>query len=217
MLRAVLFDLDGTLHDRASSVRLLLEAQYRQFEDALHMVSSEQYVRRVLALDDHGYRDKTEVFGAIASELRLDPALVPALTAQFFAAYAAHSRAFPEAVGVLSALRARGLKLAIVTNGKESVQQQKIERLGFAPLMDAVLISEREGVKKPSPQIFQRALDRLEVVYTDAMYVGDHPVIDVKGAVDAGLTATWRRTAAWPPPNVRHDAIDTLDDLLTLV
>lgn len=149
MLRAVLFDLDGTLHDRASSVRLLLEAQYRQFASELRGVACEQYVQRALELDNHGYRDKRLVFTVLAAELGLEPALAPALTAHFFEAYAAHARAFPEALRVLAALRERGMRLAVITNGRQRVQQQKLERLGFAPLMDAVLISEVEGLKKP--------------------------------------------------------------------
>ena len=72
MVRAVLFDLDGTLHDRASSVRLLFEAQYTQFESELPGVSREQYVRRALELDNHGYRDKREVFQRAHDRARLE-------------------------------------------------------------------------------------------------------------------------------------------------
>jgi putative hydrolase of the HAD superfamily len=217
MLRAILFDLDGTLHDRAHTVRSLFEAQHRQFEAELRSVPREEYVRRMLVLDNYGYREKTEAFGELASELGLDAALAPVLAAHFFDTYAGHVRAFPEVLHVLSALRGRGLKLGIVTNGRQSVQQQKIDRLGLAALVDTVSISEAEGLKKPHPQIFQRALERLGVPARDAMYVGDHPVIDVKGAVDAGLSAAWRRTPAWPPPEVCHHPLDTLEELLALI
>ena len=94
-----------TARIRARSVRSLLEAQHGQFAAELGEISREQYVHRALELDNHGYRDKRLVFTVLATELGLDPALAPALTAYFFDAYAAHTRAFPEALRVLAALR----------------------------------------------------------------------------------------------------------------
>lgn len=214
MLRAILFDLDGTLHDRETTVRLLFAAQHAQFEAELSGVSRERYVERLLLLDEHGYREKSQVFALLAAELGFDAALAPTLTAHFFEAYPDHAVAFPEATRVLASLRAAGFELGIITNGKQIVQQRKIDRLGFAPLVDTILISESEGIKKPDPRIFQRALERLEVAPAEALYVGDHPIADVQGAVSAGLSAVWRRTPTWAPPEVEHRAMDTLDELI---
>jgi putative hydrolase of the HAD superfamily len=217
MVAGILFDLDGTLHDREASVRELVVAQYGRFEAELAGVSRERYVARVLELDDHGYGDKAVLYRRLVSELGLRDELGAALTADFFEVYPAHARAFPEVAGVLVQLRGRGLKLGIITNGRVSVQERKLERLRLAASMDVVLISEREGLKKPDRVIFERALERLGLAADEAWYVGDHPVIDVKGAVDAGLGAVWRRTPFWHSPEVAHQAIDTLDELMSLV
>jgi putative hydrolase of the HAD superfamily len=216
MPRAILFDLDGTLHDRETTVRALFEAQHARFEAELAGVTRERYLERALALDEHGYRDRDRVFALLARELGLVAALAPRLTANFYEEYPEHAVAFPEATAVLAALRARGFRLGIITNGKQLVQQRKIDRLGFAPLVDVVVISESEGVKKPDARIFQRALERLGVSAAQATYVGDHPVTDVWGSVSSGLSAIWRRTPTWVPPDVEHRAIDTLDELLPM-
>lgn len=215
--RCILFDLDGTLHDRATSVRALLAAQYRAFATELAVVSSERYLARALELDDHGYGDKPTMFARIVEELGLRAELAAVLTEHFFATYAEHTQAFPEVTGVLSALKARGVRLGLVTNGRVSMQESKVERLGLAPFLDVTVISEREGLKKPQVEIFQRAVQRLGATVETTWYVGDHPTIDVKGAVDAGLGAVWRRTTAWAPPLVPHHAIDDLSELLALV
>ena len=60
----------------------------------------------------------------------------------------------PDAFGVLTALRAAGLKTGIITNGSIAAQDAKISGLGLAPLMDVILISEREGISKPDQQSF---------------------------------------------------------------
>jgi putative hydrolase of the HAD superfamily len=91
-------------------------------------------------------------------------------------------------------LRNHQLKLGIVTNGSIAAQEPKIQRLGLAALMDTVLISEREGVRKPEAEIFNRALDRLGVDAASAWFVGDHVDADIRGASEAGLTAVWRRS-----------------------
>ena len=55
------------------------------------------------------------------------------------------------------------------------------------------LISDAEGVSKPKRQIFDRALERLNVTPAHAVFVGDHPEVDVAGVRAAGMRAIWHR------------------------
>jgi putative hydrolase of the HAD superfamily len=78
--------------------------------------------------------------------------------------------------------------------------------------MAAILVSEAVGLAKPDPRMFHLALEQLRVAPSQAVYVGDHPVIDVQGASEAGLTAIWlRRSMPWPPgwspPQYQVDAL----------
>jgi putative hydrolase of the HAD superfamily len=117
-------------------------------------------------------------------------------------------------LAVLAQLREHGLRLGIITNGTVRIQEPAIQRLGLSRLMDAILISEREGIRKPEPEIFARAVRTLGMDRSETWHVGDHPEVDVRGAADAGLTAIWRRTSYWPEPNAPHKAIQDLSDLL---
>jgi putative hydrolase of the HAD superfamily len=62
---------------------------------------------------------------------------------------------FPELPSVLAGLRlrARGMKLGIISNGSTSMQEQKVRQRGLTDLMDEVLISERDGLRKPDPKV----------------------------------------------------------------
>jgi putative hydrolase of the HAD superfamily len=213
-MKAVLFDLDGTLYDRDAAVRDLVAAQYAAFAPTLGAALGNDFVARVLELDDHGYRDKLEVYGTIARERGLAEELARELAADFLRRYDGFCRPFPDAVSTLTELKRRGLKTGVITNGRQSVQHGKIDALGIRSLLDTVSISEAEGLRKPDRRIFERTLARLGVAPADCAFVGDHPEVDVAGARAAGLHAIWRRSPHRGPPAEPVPTIETLRDLL---
>jgi len=215
--QAVLFDLDGTLFDRDTSFQELVKAQYRAFAPALRAIPRDVFVQRVVELDEHGYVEKALVYRAVVSEFALPVPLAESLLAHFQDTYASFSRCFPEVPAALANLGGRGVKLGIITNGSTRMQEDKIRALGISEFFDTVLISEREGFRKPDRRIFDLALDRLSVGAEEAWYVGDHPVADIRGACDAGLTAVWRRTCYWQTPDAPCHHIDGLDELPDLL
>ncbi len=104
------------------------------------------------------------------------------------------------------------------TSGPDSsVHEQKIRQLGIANLMDEMLISEREGLRKSDRKIFERAIERLRIAPEDAWYVGDHPVIHVRGAFEAGLPPVWQYTSHWQRPEVVAREIHSLDELVRIL
>ena len=215
--KAVLFDLDGTLFDRDASFLSLVQDQFDCFAAELERIPREVFVKRVIEMDGHGYVDKQVVYRDLARELCLPETIGECLAIHFRDAYASYSRCFPEVPSALAALRASGLKLGIITNGSTSMQEQKIRQLGLGELMDEVLISEREGLRKPDRKIFERALERLRVAPTEAWYVGDHPFVDMHGAFEAGLTPVWRYTPHWQRPAVPVHEIHSLDELVRIL
>lgn len=217
MVKGVLFDLDGTLFDRDSAVRQVFTAQHRAFQSVLVDVEPERFVERLLELDDHGHADKRTTYGRLVRELGLDSKLGDTLTEHFREIYPMFGAPFPDALFTLGELRRRGLRLALVTNGRADTQAAKVQRLGLGPCFDATLISESEGLKKPDRRIFERALARIGVAPEQAWHVGDHPMADVAGAHAAGVTAIWRFVPYWPEPSCQAFTIHQLSELLALV
>jgi putative hydrolase of the HAD superfamily len=213
--RAVLFDLDNTLWSRDDAVRRLATTQHSAFAE-LAVVPVAQYAQRVIALDDRGRVDKSVVYQQIVRDFDLPDALAVALYDHFWTMYATFCEPVPDAVAVLTALRAAGFKTGIVTNGTVAIQDPKIAGLGLAPFMDVILVSEREGIRKPDSAIFHRAVTRSGVEPSEAWFVGDHPDADVRGAAEAGLTAVWLRSWADAAPYAAH-TISALSELLPLL
>jgi putative hydrolase of the HAD superfamily len=140
--------------------------------------------------------------------------IVPTLVSDFWQRYHDFCRPFLGVLQTLEELRRNGKKVAVVTNGRKSVQEGTIAALHLSHLLDAVLISEVEGVKKPDRRIFERAVERLGFAPSECCHIGDHPVADVGGALAAGLRAIWKRVAYWPPPIERVPSIDNFAEVL---
>ena len=64
---------------------------------------------------------------------------------------------------------------------------KSLRQLGINAFFNAVVVSEENGWRKPSSHIFQDALNKLQVQADEAVYVGDSPIEDIKGAKEAGL------------------------------
>jgi putative hydrolase of the HAD superfamily len=90
------------------------------------------------------------------------------------------------AFDLLAGLRARGIRAAVISNSDGRVRE-KLASLGFAGAFEFVVDSHEEGVEKPDPEIFRRALDRLGVPPERAAYIGDIYSIDAVGARAAGM------------------------------
>jgi putative hydrolase of the HAD superfamily len=62
-----------------------------------------------------------------------------------------------------------------------------LDRVELSPHFELMLDSQLEGVHKPNPEIFRRALARMGVAPEVALYAGDIPEVDVLGARGAGM------------------------------
>jgi len=105
----------------------------------------------------------------------------------------------PAATPALTLAREAGLKTGVISNSNGTIKQI-LAGLDLVRLVDLVLDSQEEGVEKPHPEIFARALARAGVGAADAVYVGDLYSIDVLGARRAGLRAVLLDPGAcWGP------------------
>lgn len=126
------------------------------------------------------------------------------------------ARLYDESLEVLDAVRRRGLLTAIITNGPSGLQRGKLATVGLEGF-DAVVVSGEVGHRKPEREIFAHTLSALGVPATSAVHVGDNQVADVEGALAAGLRAIWiNRTGAVAASDPHHVVTD-LREVLALI
>lgn len=212
--KLVLFDLDDTLCDHDTSLRLRLRVA---FEDACHGLGEvdlarlvEVAVARSVFGTDH-FGDILALAGADAPE-RVERAVTSYVSDRYRGL-----ELFDEALEVVGAVR-QYARVGMITNGPSEIQRNKIARLRIADVFPFILVSEEVGAWKPDPAIFLRALELGEAEPHEAVYVGDNPEHDVAGARAAGLVSVWvnRAGRAWPGGPPPDYAVGNLRELLPL-
>lgn len=126
-------------------------------------------------------------------------------------------RLYDEALEVLDSVRARGIRTAVVTNGPSALQRAKLAAVGLSDGFDAVIVSAEVGVQKPEAAIFASALDALGVPAEAALHIGDSQAADVAGARAAGLTAVWIDRNGAASASAPHAVVTDLRGLLDLL
>jgi putative hydrolase of the HAD superfamily len=213
MIKAVLFDLDGTLLDRDESVKKFIHNQYDRLNRVVGHIPREIYIKRFIVLDQRGYVWKDKVYQQLVSEFQISEKTWEELLHDYITEFKHHCVPFPNLNTTLEKLKNSHIRLAIITNGRGQFQLDNIKALGIEKYFDTILISEWEGMKKPNPEIFIRAVKQLNVSPEQSIFVGDHPENDVKAAQNVGMKGIWKRDLQWN--QVEADYI--LDDLADLL
>ena len=176
------FDLDGTLLDTSGD----LAAAVNHALDTIGRAPLP--VERIRPMIGGGARHMLSQGMAATGgcdEAQLD-LLHDRLLAYYEANISVHTRPFPGAIEAVEALRARGVRVGIMTNKIEKFARAVLGDLGLTDRFDAIIGGDTlgPGSSKPSPVAIQALVDRLGG--GRAAYVGD-TIFDVKGAKAAGL------------------------------
>jgi putative hydrolase of the HAD superfamily len=209
--RAILFDLDDTILSAYGRPEPAWLAVAEEFTAELAPITPLDLVRAVLAearglwadADSHRhwrmrlFEARRETVARAFARLARDGGRVPARdVADRLADRFSHSREeqlslFPRAHEVVDALKARGLRLALVTNGEADLQRAKVDRFALAHRFDHVQIEGEHGFGKPEERAYVHAMGALGVTPPETWMVGDNLEWEVVAPQRLGIYAVW--------------------------
>lgn len=181
----IIFDMDDTLYPEADFVRSGHRAVAERVWQDLR-VDIEPELRRRFA---SGQRGDLMSAALAAVEVQTPHDYVGRVLVPVYREHAPAICPYVETVPVLTELRARGHRLALLSDGWAEVQRRKLVALGVAELFDVIVITDELGrdAWKPSPVGFERILHTLSFTGDAAMYVSDNPHKDFAGPHRLGI------------------------------
>ncbi|WP_028649562.1 HAD family hydrolase [Nocardiopsis sp. CNT312] len=189
---AICFDLDDTLIDDSAAsstgLRAVMErighpdfSAARTLWEVQTEISFGTYLRGKISLEQQR-RERIRALAVQAGRSDLVDQQCDDLYRLYLDAHRSGWQVFPDTHRALNALASAGYRLAVVTNGVESLQHAKMQALELTPYFHAVVCADTVGAGKPDPRIFETAAQRLGVDPRACWHVGDQIQSDGVGA-----------------------------------
>lgn len=197
----ILFDLDDTLFDFKASEAKALEDTLVKFG----ITPSKEIIKRYSEINvsywrkfDIGLIEKDVLckrrFADFGRELGMDESVFPSASVNRFYLdqLGSYGILFEGAVELCKALRNRGYKIMIITNGTAHVQHSRLQATGFTDCIDGLYISEEIGYRKPTVEYFSHVLNNIgDLCKEHYLIVGDSLTSDIAGGVFNGIDTCW--------------------------
>ena len=216
MLKAVVFDAYGTLLDVHGAMQRHAELLPPDWE----RISAEWRQKQleyswVETLSGAPHRDFWQLTRAgldfVAARHRItDPAVLDTLMDAYRTL-----PAYKDAKPVLAALRGRGIRTAILSNGEPAMLRAGTDAARLSPLLDAVISIEDIGLYKPHPDVYGLAARALGLALPEMGFVTSN-AWDAQGAARAGFRVFWCNRIGQPPEYGLHESATVVSGLSDL-
>lgn len=193
------FDLDHTIYDFDKNSALTFQAIFTEMNlsgiddfmthfKPINDAYWERFAKEEISRDFLRYGRLKDTFTAI--KVNVSDEHIYHIADSFIENLSNYNHVFNDAHETLDYLKTK-YTLHIITNGPEVVQEKKMINAQLDHYFKTVTNSEKAGVKKPHPGIFNFALKEANVKPQNSLMIGDNINADVNGALNVGMQAVW--------------------------
>lgn len=229
LYKHILFDLDHTLWDfERNSSEALLEvynlfnlAHFDNFGSSLFVSQFKEVNANLWDLYNHDKIDqeylRNERFKIVLTDLGLKPEEVPENIGEVYLQICpTKGNVIPFAFEILNYLKGK-YQLHIITNGFEDVQDTKLKSSNLKDYFEKVITSERVGFKKPSKEMFNKAIEWIGGDKNEFLMIGDNIDTDIQGALNAEIDVVY-----FNPESIPHELevtyeVSSLNEIMSIL
>lgn len=217
MIKAVLFDFDETLQDRTAAFEKYMDLFLDEFCPDISPQEKNRRKEDMVSTGNGGYVDREEWYQSLIDKWHWSDAPSKTVLANHYDnRFGDCCVIFKNTVPLLKELKERGLIVGIITNGPSYLQNHKLDQSGLRKYCDITVVSGDVGVHKPDPALFKYTADKLGLKTEECVYVGDHPINDIQGALDSGMNAIRMNWGWFKDKDLRKD-IPVVTDIIDVL
>lgn len=187
-MELILFDLDDTLYPEIDYVKSGFWNTSKFLNYKLNRKGNDIFNRILQIFNDYG---RGKIFDLILNELGIFSNEMLRLLIYIYRNHKPKIKLYKSCIEIMESLKKKGIKLCIITNGKASIQKNKIDALKIEKYIDLIIYADDIGNNrefwKPSEIPYKMALEFFNTSSSQTIFIGDDPATDFPGAKSCGI------------------------------
>ena len=221
MIKAVVFDLDNTLVDFMKMKEMAVEGAVEAMIDAGLPLRKEDAIKKIYEIYDREGIEDQKVFDKFLSETfgRIDYKILAAGIVGYRKAKEAALVLYPHVHYTLMELLKMGKRLAVISDAPKLQAWTRLAQTGLHHYFEVVVTFDDTGKRKPDPEPFIFALDKLNVRPEGSIMIGDWAERDIIGAKTIGMVTVFARYGNTFDTRISGAdyEVDDIQELLTII
>lgn len=209
MIKALIFDLDGTLIDRQKAFTEGMTSILHDYFDNEQLIND--MLVDILEWDKRGSVERIIVFIKLLEKYNIKDVTAEQLDQQWKSMSGKTTYLYEDVRDTLTILKKK-YKIGILSNGGTKTQRRKMDTINIYDLIDYSLISGEYICSKPDKRIFDYVCTQMGFKPEECAYIGDSYKIDIDGSLNANMMPVFvNRT------NESHPDITTINEIKELL
>ena len=221
MIKAVIFDLDNTLVDFMKMKEMAVEGAVEAMIDAGLSLKKEEAIKKIYEIYDREGIEDQKVFDKFLSETfgRIDYKILAAGIVGYRKVKEAALALYPHVHYTLMELLKMGKRLAVISDAPKLQAWTRLAQTGLHHYFEVVVTFDDTGKRKPDPEPFIFALDKLNVKPEESIMIGDWAERDIIGAKTIGMVTVFARYGNTFDTRISGAdyEVDDIQELLTII
>ena len=198
--KGVIFDLDNTLYDYDKCHKIALDNVFQILDNKYDLDYVQKSYRAISTSlkfeleNTASSHNKGIYFKHLLEYLKMDYTLLSRMNSTYWDYFYNNIECFNGVKEFMIWNKQHGKKIGILTDYETEYQFVKLEKLGLLEYVDVIVTSEEVGIEKPSIQMFQTMLSKMNLTNGEVIMIGDNYDKDIIGATNAEILAFWFHT-----------------------